>query len=92
MLTTHNVIYVLKCINDVFPDHIPRSNKFTCPSNASVMLSHLLDDSYLFHVQAGTSAGKTRTFPGDAKVLARTPAGDAPDGCDLRAVDLRDIS
>jgi hypothetical protein len=56
------------------------------------MLSHLLDDSYLFHVQAGTSAGKTRTFPCDAQVLARTPAGDAPDGLYFCAIDLCDVS
>jgi hypothetical protein len=45
--------------NDVFPYHVSWSNKLTCPSGLSVMLSHLLDNSDLFHEKARTFACKS---------------------------------
>jgi hypothetical protein len=44
--------------NDVFPYHVSWSNKLTCPSGLSVMFSHLLDNSDLFHEKPGTFTRK----------------------------------
>ena len=52
-----NVIYVLKCIRNIFPQHIPRSDSVTCSASLFVCISHLLYQSNLFHKQTGAGAG-----------------------------------
>ena len=67
MLTTHNVPYALQHINDVFPDPESRPNMDSCPSRFSVCISHLLNDPYLFHKEAGTRTSQTGAHSGHAE-------------------------
>ena len=67
MLTTHNVIYALQHINDIFPDPESRPNMDSCPSRFSVCISHLLNDSYLFHKEAGTRTVQSGAHSGHAE-------------------------
>ena len=77
---------------DIFPHHVSWSNKLTCPSGSSVIFSHLLDNSDLFHKQAGAFSSQTGAFPSDAEVLARRTAYDTVNRLDFGAVYFANIS
>ena len=67
MISVHNVAYVLKCIRDVFPHAESWPNMDSCPSRFSVCISHLLNDSYLFHKEAGTRTVQSGAHSGHAE-------------------------
>ena len=67
MISVHNVPYVLKCIRNIFPDPESRPNMDSCPSRFSVCISHLLNDSYLFHKEAGTRTVQSGAHSGHAE-------------------------
>ena len=91
MLTTHNVPYVLKCINDVFPYHKSGPNKVSCSASQSVCISHLLYDTGLFHKKAGTDAGQPGSRSGHRQILTWAAAADDIHGRKLGATQLRNI-
>ena len=76
----------------IFPHHVSWSNKLTCPSGNSVIFSHLLDNSDLFHKQAGAFSSQTGAFSSDAEVLARRTAYDTVNRFDFGTVYFANIS
>ena len=85
MLTTHNVPYALQHIRHIFPDPESRPNMDSCPSRFSVCISHLLNDSYLFHkeagtrtVQSGAHSGHTESWHGLPPQMMSTGGRYAP--------------
>ena len=91
MLTTHNVIYAVKCIRDILPAHPSGTNKLSWLSISYICISHLLYDADLLHKKAGTRTGKSGSRSGDGEVLARAAAADDVHGRQKRAIELCDI-
>ena len=58
----------------------------SCPSSCSVMISHLLYNSDLFHEQPASLSGKAFASSGYAQVLTWAAAGDDVNSRYLRAV------
>ena len=87
-----NVVYALQHINDVFPNPESRPNMDSCPSRFSVCISHLLNDSYLFHKEARTRASKTCPCAGNGEILARAAPADDVHRRQIRAVQFCNVS
>ena len=49
MISVHNVIYALKCIRYVFPDHVSRSNSVSCSTASLICIPHFFHYADLLH-------------------------------------------
>ena len=91
MISVHNVPYALKCIRNILPAHISRSNSVSCSTASLICIPHFFYNSDLLHKKSGPSPGKTGSCPRHAEILAGRAASDDVHRWQVGTIEFCDI-